>query len=238
MSLPPPSQVEQVDPAIKAARITRTGAVIAAVVAALITGTATGLGAYFAGRKEGVSAATPSTVTSIVTVSAPAGRGTAGTSASSSGSSVSTRPGETSVLDLEPIETGGVQAIESQKINTEQHDRVIAHRLGDCKVYPLTENSAFRTYQVDRRFTRLQARVGLGDTSASGAVAEFWVSVDGRRVGSSTVHVGVGEVKSIDVDVSGAFRVAISVVRTIPAGVSSCLGAPFVTAAWIEPVLR
>jgi len=56
---PPPPR----DPVVEAARITRTGAIVAAVLTAVITAMATGTGAFFLGRERGEATASATTVT-------------------------------------------------------------------------------------------------------------------------------------------------------------------------------
>ncbi|MEU6154237.1 NPCBM/NEW2 domain-containing protein [Actinosynnema sp. NPDC047251] len=217
MTPPPP-----VDPAIQAAHITRRGALLAAVLAALITATATGVGAYFAGRKEGVAAA--QTVTVVQTVVSTA-------TAPPSGSSDPAAPtraanGGASLLDLNTVEEYGYFTVSLQKVDTKEYPRAVTAWLGACGK---RGEQAFREYHLDRKYQRLQMKVGLSDGSKSGSSAEFRVLVDGQPVSSATTQVGLGQVRDVEVDVTNALRVRLEA-RFVGAG---CFNDHQAGAAWI-----
>lgn len=214
-------QQKTVDPAIQAARINRRGAVVAAVVAALITGTATGVSAYIAGRKEGVSTASTVTVVHTETVTDSAGADATGTAE---------REGSTSLLELSPVEAFGTILTDPQKVDTKNYQRVFTAWLGTCGS---KGGSASRTYHLDRRYARLQTRIGLSDGSKSGKTVEFRVFVDDRQIDSATARIGLGEVRSLDVDVTNALRVRL---ETHFLG-GECFNEYQAGAVWIEPTI-
>ncbi|WNV84730.1 NPCBM/NEW2 domain-containing protein [Umezawaea sp. Da 62-37] len=217
-----------VDPAVQAAKITRTGAVIGVVVAALITGTATGVTAYFSGRKDGVQAAPVSTVLSVQTVTMPNGASATETTTSST-----MKPGETSLLDMTQIESSG-ESLSSgdQTIDTKTYSRTLATTLKNCS----GKDFASRTYQLNRKHKTFHVTLGLTDQSDSGSAIEFRIAVDNKRVDSATVRLGVGQVKSIDVDLTGAFRFTIETQWIAPIDRQYCY-ATSAGVAWIEPTL-
>lgn len=166
------TQQKSVDPAIRAARITRTGTVVAAIAAALITAIATGVTAYIVGHKEGVSAAPTVTVheTTTVTESAQA----ASETGNGTGTSVAKKPtGGSSLLLLTANETQGEIVTDPQKVNSRDYDHALTGWLGMCNY-----TSAHRVYQLDRKYKRLQADVGLTDNTKSGSVVVFKVVLD------------------------------------------------------------
>ncbi|MFC7549973.1 NPCBM/NEW2 domain-containing protein [Plantactinospora sp. GCM10030261] len=115
----------------------------------------------------------------------------------------------------------------SRKVNAETYEDAYAAKLL-CYV---VGSAAQDEYQVDRQYQRFTAKVGLADAgSASGIQVRFSVSVDGKVVRS--VVATVGEIKTIDVPVTGALRMSLR--AEIP-DVSECGGEALAT--WVEPRL-
>lgn len=191
----------------------------AAVVAALITGTATGVSAYFAGRKEGVSTATAvhtETVTETVTESA--------------GADPTVQAGSKSLLELNPVDAYGIIVTDPQRVDTKDYQRAITAWLGTCGG---RGESAWRTYHLDRRYQRLRTKIGLSDTSKSGWRVEFRVFVDDRQIDSATAQIGLGQVRTLDVDVTNALRIRLETVSLA----AVCDSEHQAGAVWIEPAL-
>ncbi|MDX8030362.1 NPCBM/NEW2 domain-containing protein [Lentzea sp. BCCO 10_0856] len=207
-----------VDPAIEAARITRRGAVTAALITALIAGAATGVSAYYAGRKQGTDSAAVTVVrTETVTVSggAPVQQAV---------------PGGKSLLDLNPVEEAGVNVVGARRVDTRDYQRTIAMVMGACG---RSGSLASRTYHLDRKFKRLRVKAGLDDGSKSGHSVEFRVFVDDTKIDSATFQLGLGQVRDLDVDVTNALRIRLE--AAFLGG--SCYSEQQVSAVWIEPAL-
>ncbi|CAL9461788.1 hypothetical protein SUDANB95_02637 [Actinosynnema sp. ALI-1.44] len=213
------------DPQVQAAKINRTGAIIGVVTAALITGTATGVAAYFTGREDGVQAANVAPVSTVVSVHTV----TASGSSPETTTATSAKPGARSLLDLQHAESGNAaMLVEKQVVNTKSYDRVMTAALRECD-HP---SASSRTYQLDRKYRRFTTMVGLTDQSSSGIVVEFRVLKDNARVDTATTRVTVGEVKELTVDLTGAFRFTIEM-EVIPTRCANWVAG----ATWIDPTL-
>ena len=211
-------QVPQaVDPAVQAARITRTGAIVGVVLAALITGTATGVAAYFTGRKDGVQAAA-TTVTSVSTETVYLTGG--GTRPSTGGGTL---------LDLDVVDGNGEWYSGRQDVNAETYEQAISIGTASCGI-PYS-----RTYQLDRAHRTFRAKVGLADNSSDGSSVEFRVLVDNRQVSGAAKRVGVGAVENVEADVTDALRLTLQVYWT--PNPSGCDARAHAEAVWIEPTL-
>jgi hypothetical protein len=212
-----------VDPAIQAARITRRGAIVAAVAAALITGSATGIGAYFAGRKEGVSAAPTETrtETTYVTVTSP--------NPSAPGT---TEPNPAlaagSLLRLTPLEERGRFVTDPQDVDTRTYTTALTTFFGPCG-----EKTSFRVYQLDRKYKRFQVRVGLTDGSVGGKAVEFRVYLDDAPLDTATTRLAPGSTRVLDADLSNAYRMKLEAKSED----SDCHDVYKSAAVWIEPTL-
>jgi NPCBM/NEW2 domain len=215
------TEQKTIDPAIEAARIARRGAVTAALVAALITGAATGVSAYFAGRKQGADATSASTVTVVRTETVTQSGGP------SSSGPAQQAGGAKSLLELNPVEAQGAIQTGPRRVDTKDYQRTITAVLGTC----LTD-SASRTYHLDRKYRRLQTKIGLDDGSKSSRWVEFRVFVDEEKIDSATTKVTVGQVRTLDIDVANALRV-----RLETDFLGDCYNEQQVSAVWIEPSL-
>ncbi|MFE2757783.1 NPCBM/NEW2 domain-containing protein [Actinosynnema sp. NPDC059335] len=108
----------------------------------------------------------------------------------------------------------------SLKVNGAEHDKVMIGESYLCDPY-------VETYQVDRKYRTFSAKVGLGDKSPSEATVTFAVMVDDETRASATL--GVGRVEEIRADITGAFRIRISIES------SACYTTVY--SGWIDPVL-
>lgn len=88
-------------------------------------------------------------------------------------------------------------------------------------------------YQLDRRYSYFNATIGPSDDSRSGYTVFFTVLVDDREVLNE--RVAVGESRSIQADVSGGYRMTISVISDRPAG--RCPNGDLI-AVWAGPTLK
>jgi hypothetical protein len=134
-----------------------------------------------------------------------------------------------SLVTSDPLDdrSSGFQA-GSLKVNGVRYDNV-KHAELLCYV---VGNVAEETYQLDRKYRRFTAQAGLGDDSSSSPVVRFTVLADGDPVHTESVRVG--EVKPIEADVSGAFRVSLRA----EANVDCSTGSAYAYAAWIDPVVE
>lgn len=127
----------------------------------------------------------------------------------------------TSLSDLAIVgrESSGYE-LGSLKINGAEHGKVMIGESYLCDPY-------VETYQVDRKYRTFSAKVGLGDKTPSEATVTFAVKVEDETKASTTV--GVGRVEEIRADITGAFRVQISIKS------SACYTSVY--SGWIDPVL-
>ncbi|MFE0778934.1 NPCBM/NEW2 domain-containing protein [Streptomyces sp. NPDC058861] len=89
------------------------------------------------------------------------------------------------------------------------------------------DNSA-STWQLDRKYTSLVTRLGVSDDASSGSTVEFTIQVDDRVARQITMKPGE-DALSVDVELTGAFRLTLSV--------RSSIGLTVTNGAWIDPVL-
>ncbi|WP_158883886.1 hypothetical protein [Amycolatopsis anabasis] len=175
------------DPAIRAARISRTGAIVVAVITALATSTAAGFTAYFSGKKDGAQAAT-ATVT--VTVAAPGGAAPV----------PEAKPGDRELSEREIVEGSGFGEA-AAKVANASHPSALVGNLYACGT--ATPTAAWNTGGKKQ----LYLRAGLIDDSPSQRPVRLSVLVDGQRVGEPEV-LQVGTIREITRPIAG-FRVAI-----------------------------
>ncbi|MGH3936460.1 MAG: NPCBM/NEW2 domain-containing protein [Pseudonocardiaceae bacterium] len=87
-------------------------------------------------------------------------------------------------------------------------------------------------YQLDRRYDHFEATIGPSDDSQSGFSVFFTVTVDDREVLKE--QVAVGESRPLRANVSGGYRMTMSVISDRPEG--RCPGSGLI-AVWAEPRL-
>ncbi|MFB9523627.1 NPCBM/NEW2 domain-containing protein [Streptomyces cremeus] len=105
------------------------------------------------------------------------------------------------------------------RVNTQEFPRAL---LGN-------EGEASATWHLNREYTSLVTRLGVTDESTLGDTVVFTIKVDDKVAREITMGPGQ-DPESVDVDLTGAFRVELSVdnPRT---GLTVAVG------AWIDPVL-
>jgi hypothetical protein len=146
----------------------------------------------------------------VVAQSPPAG--TAGATAVTV--SVARPAAVTFLSDLSPV-AGGVTS-GTMTVNGQVYSHSISHK-AECGSGPVDTE-----YNLGRASLRLNASVGLSDTSSSTANVLFEVFADGRSVFNKTLPLG--EVAKIDVDMTGVLRLKIS--TTMVAPTTNCYNAP------------
>ncbi|NUO59329.1 MAG: hypothetical protein HOV78_21920 [Hamadaea sp.] len=115
----------------------------------------------------------------------------------------------------------------TRKVNAVEYEDVYA---ADLVCY-VVGTAAGDEFQLDRKYRRLVTKVGLGDAgTASGIRVKFTVAVDGAAARSVTVTLG--QVKTLEVDVSGALRMSLTAEIL---NAADCEG--HAAAAWITPML-
>lgn len=214
------------DPAVEAARINRNGAIIAAVITALVTAVATGTGAFLLGRERGESTASAATVT-VTAVHTETATVTAGQADVPNNSAPPAQPGPTTLLDLAPLEPDGEWRVEDRKVNTKEYEDALTAPLDDC-----SGNTVSQTYQIDRKYQRFRAEVGLTDDSGSDARVEIQFLVDNTPNQPATVTIGPGTLEQVDVDISNAFRITIAAQTE-----RNCTGDFAANVAWLNTSL-
>lgn len=203
------------DKQVPAALIQAIGAVLAAAVT-VAGGLWTNLLTYTGPGAAPQATATVTLPPSTVTVSAPADP-----SRTKQPEPTDILPaGSISLADLKPVE-GGIDT-GPQRVNTRPYSDTVYH-------YSECDGKSSATYQLDRSYDLFEATVGPSDDSRSGYIIFFTVTVDGREVLNE--QVSVGESRVIRADVSGGYRMTISVISE---GV--CSGAT-PKAVWAEPTL-
>ncbi|MFB6891306.1 NPCBM/NEW2 domain-containing protein [Kitasatospora sp. NPDC056327] len=122
------------------------------------------------------------------------------------------------VRDLLPVETTGDGYLKGgQKVDTRSYPTALS---GLCSKY---------TWQLDRQYTTLTTRLGVGDDTPSSHTFLFYIDVEGTRKKELTMGPG-DAVETITLDVSGAFRVSL--------GIDGCAwGDQLGRGVWIDPVL-
>ncbi|MFI9848664.1 NPCBM/NEW2 domain-containing protein [Nonomuraea sp. NPDC051941] len=221
------------DSAIRIARINRSGQIWQALLGAFGGIVIAALPIYLVGHdqgsKEGAAkeaAKGPATVTATATTTVSATVAVTG-SENPSPDAGGDSNGATSLFDLAPLRDQTDYETTEAKVNTRQYDRVLLGGV-HCQGQSVT-------YQLDRKFKKFTATVGLTDDSLRIPV-RFDVYVDGKRAGAGTT-VNVGQIKPVEIAVSGAFRMQLWVEDAkdeyCPAFEESQLWA-----AWIKPTLR
>ncbi|GLZ39724.1 NPCBM/NEW2 domain-containing protein [Actinokineospora sp. NBRC 105648] len=158
------------------------------------------------GRPTSTTKTTATTTTTSLTVTTtPLVTTTSGSSA----------PGAVSLLTIDPVDQRF--KVGPLKVNGQVYDMVAS-----CYGYGKDEQE----YHLDRKYTKLRVRLGLSDESDTEAVVKFSFRADQeiRRVES----VPLGETRVVDVDITGALRIAL---------VSENDSYRTVRAAWIDPVI-
>lgn len=93
-------------------------------------------------------------------------------------------------------------------------------------------NASTLEYDLGRAYRTFSATAGLSDDSASEGALQIDVFLDGRSIFSGTSTLG--QPVTIDVDVSGGLRLAISAARVEP----DCSDWSSVDAVWADPILQ
>ncbi|GAA2266150.1 hypothetical protein GCM10010232_68120 [Streptomyces amakusaensis] len=217
-------------PAASGSRSRRTRWILITVLAAsltLATGAALGVWATQRNNPEPPTSAAGG-VTSSPTPTPPPSSPTPSVSSSSGSPSPSPAPPDSSpspsappkdtgarmslVRDFAPLEDGGYLT-EPLRVNTRIYRNTLTHQY--------TES----TWQLDRKYTSLVARVGVDDSTESGGGGSFYIKVDGIQKAELTRGPGDG-IGTMRVDLRGAFRVTLG----INVGSSGRSG-------WIDPVI-
>ena len=204
------------DPQVTAAKIARTGTVITALIG--LTGVIiTAFVAGSLGYQHGVQDAAQDPGISNVTPAQP----------TSSQPVPSQPPPPFQSLTKMTAISGSrdpVYQFGPQTVNTKPYYLTMYLTGGPC-LYSVA------TYQLGYKYKRFHAAVGLNDESVVHGVI-FTVQVDQRSPSVVTVAPGQGP-HSIDVDLTGAYRITLRV-----EGDNECaLGGDRATAVWIDPFL-
>lgn len=202
--------------------ISRRGAVVAAVITALVTLVTSSFTVYFTTRaeqkqRESSASPTPTTVTETVT----RGRGRQGTgSADEVPDSDATTSGRTVHLaDREPDDGEMYWERGAATVGKRERPRALTMDTSCSDGYAVG-------YNIDRGMSTFRTEVGLTDRADSGEPVTFTVRVDGNPVGAP-VTVRVGEVAELRADLGEGFRVSV---RANPRGCAD-------SAVLIDPVL-
>ena len=94
-----------------------------------------------------------------------------------------------------------------------------------------TDSTGQVIYELDRKYAKFHAVVGLADNSASGDTITFKVLIDGQQRYASA-PLTVGEAQAVNMSIAGAFRITLEDVCSSQTQYTS---GPSVTAVWINP---
>ncbi len=121
--------------------------------------------------------------------------------------STATTPAAVNTIKLTDLDMVGDEnfSVGPQKINGRQYDEVVY-------VDYVGQYATSQSYNLDRKYSTLQTKVGLGDQSESGVVVKYRILVDGVVKASTSIEVG--RIKDLSVSVSGAFRIQIDILQS------------------------
>ncbi|WP_405954315.1 NPCBM/NEW2 domain-containing protein [Streptomyces phaeochromogenes] len=124
-------------------------------------------------------------------------------------------------------ETSGISLLGMTPVNdcSVNNEPVKVYGVEEEQALPLGSSCREGSFQLDGKYSRFQAKVGLADYSDDGASATFYVELDGEV--KKTVPVGLNETKNIDLDVTGVRRIKISANYDVTACVP----------VWVDPVV-
>ncbi len=117
-----------------------------------------------------------------------------------------------------------------QKVNGQIYPQTIYDETQDDYSCSST-NPGQVIYELDRKYAKFHAVVGLADTSASGDTVTFKVLLDGQQQYTSSA-LAVGETQVINMSIAGTFRLTLEDVCTSQ---RMQYGGPSVTAVWVNP---
>ena len=110
------------------------------------------------------------------------------------------------------------------KIDTVSYDRVL-YGTSTCQNEPVAI-----TYQLDRKYRKFHATVGVGDDTEYAEQVKFALLVDGSV--KHNVIADLGETIPFEADITGAFRITIHT-----QGLATTCGGRKVYGGWIDPVV-
>jgi hypothetical protein len=144
-------------------------------------------------------------------------------------------PAPRPLVDMTPVDPSlSNYSAGQQKVDGQVYPETIYDETRDdytCNDSIPTDSTGQVIYELDRKYAKFHAVVGLADTSASGDTITFKVLVDGQKRYAST-PLAAGETQAINMSISGAFRITLEDVCSSQTQYS---GGPSVTAVWINP---
>ena len=148
-------------------------------------------------------------------------------SASPAGIASLSVPASQSLINMTPVSgsSPNFAAGPPQSVNGHDYQEALYDTTGDDR-YCYPDDDYFN---LDRKYHHFRATIGLADSTPSADAVTFVVLLDNQQEYSRTLSVG--QTQSIDVDVSGVFRIALQGTCS-----SSSQSGNQVVAAWINPV--
>lgn len=202
------------DPAVQAAKISRTAQIVTALIAAVGAAAAAGIPAYFAGRDQGIdqgnaNAAVAPTATVTATVTVTAAAPPAGQTATPEAA-----PAPSGGLHLTDLAATGEPLIKgARNLSGRRYERSLAYRV-EC------DGNDLRTtiFSLPSPYRKFSAVVGVEESKDKSDVVSFEVYVDADEDGKAddaeqiaTVAAQSGRPAEINADLGGATRLILGV---------------------------
>ena len=148
------------------------------------------------------------------------------------------QPTSQALADISPVDPSlASYSTGEQKVDGQTYQQTIYDQTADDSTCNTGGSTVAATgqviYELDRKYAKFHAVVGLADTSASGDTIIFKVLIDGQQRYASS-SLSVGETQTVDLSITGAFRLTLEDVCSSQTVYS---GGPSVTAVWINPVV-
>jgi hypothetical protein len=140
--------------------------------------------------------------------------------------------GSQPLIDMTPV-SGSSSSFQSgqQSVNAHSYQQTLYDTWDDYNCSgDYSPDSA--TYELNYKYRQFSVVVGLADTSPSGDMMQFSVLVDNQQKGISPT-LGVGQTETINVNVTGAYRITLQDSCTSSANP----GGNNVIAVWINPTV-
>jgi hypothetical protein len=139
------------------------------------------------------------------------------------------------LVDMTPVDPSlSNYSTGQQKVDGQVDPQTIYDETQDdynCNDGISTDSTGQVIYELDRKYAKFHAVVGLADNSASGDTITFKVLIDGQQRYASG-PLTVGEAQAVNMSIAGAFRITLEDVCSSQTQYTS---GPSVTAVWINP---
>jgi hypothetical protein len=187
--------------------------------------------------RAGAASSSPETSTAVgsePTASLPSSASASPTVNQVGKSVVTSAPAPQPLVNMTPVDQSlSSYSAGQQKVNGQVYPQTIYDETqNDYSCIDSSTNPGQVIYELDRKYAKFHAVVGLADTSASGDTITFKVLLDGQQRYTSSALV-VGETQVINMSIAGTFRLTLEDVCT--SQTTQYGGGPSVTAVWVNP---